>query len=94
MRSVSVVIVAQAAVVDHGTYVGMGVIVCTVLVRIRIKENAQTLELVFVSEHIARSERMFDVPERHAVAEQILTMAIDLEFDQNLPISERDRLER
>lgn len=92
MRSVGVVVVAQRAVVHHGTDVRMRVIVCAVLVRIGVEEDAQAIELVLVPEHIARSERIFHVPERHSVAEQILTVAIDLELDYDLPISELNRL--
>lgn len=92
MRSICVVIVEQRAVVHHGAYVRMSVIVGAVLIGVRIEEDAQTIELILVSEHIARPERMFDVPKGHTVAEQILTMAIDLEFDYDLPVSKRDRL--
>lgn len=92
MRSVGVVIVVQSAIVHHRADVRMRVVVCAVLVRVGVEEDAQTLELVLVPEHVARSKRILHVPERHAVAEQILAVAIDLELDYDLPISELNRL--
>lgn len=55
-------------IIHHSTNIWMTMIVCTVLIRIRIKENADTAELVLMSEYTTGSQRILHVPERHSIA--------------------------
>jgi len=87
VRAVTVVVVIQAAVVDHAGQVRVLVVVRSIVIAVRVGDDGESGEVVSVAKHRTRSHLVSRVPHGETVTEQILGRSRDTKLNLKLPVS-------